>query len=126
MSPLQPPNHCAWEFCAILSICAASAGREARQESAVCFAFEYGFTQNVAPLIGFVPTGIGGGAGSVIGGGGGGVVLPPFLCLASAVPSGEIASPAQAASEMIAVATKAYRNRFSDQRPEARRRDRKT
>src|SRR5689334_7112489 len=105
MSPLQPPNHCACAFCAILSICAASAGLVARHESAVFFAFEEGFTQNDTPAIGLTPTGIGVGVGSGVGGGGG-VVLPPFLCLASAsVPSGEMASPAQAANAKRAVAT---------------------
>src|SRR2546423_12772268 len=71
MSPLQPPNHCACDPAAILSICVASAGREVRHESAVCFAFEFGFTQNVAPAIGFPVTGTGGGLGSGVGGGGG-------------------------------------------------------
>src|SRR6476646_9565047 len=105
MSPLHPPNHCACEPFAILSICAASAGREARHESAVFFALELGFTQNVAPAIGFAPTGIGVGVGSGVGGGGGGT-LPPFLLLrASAVESGEVVSAAQAARPAIAVAT---------------------
>src|SRR3982751_4875852 len=77
MSPLQPPNHCACEPFAILSICAASAGRVARHESAVFFAFEYGFTQKVAPAIGFPVTGIGVvvGVESGVGGGGGGVTV---------------------------------------------------
>src|SRR5689334_8012143 len=105
MSPLQLPSHCACECCAILSICAASAGLVTRHESAVFCAFEYGFTQNAAPAIGFTPTGIGIGEGSGVGGGGGGVV-PPLLCLASTVPSGEIASPAHAAKASTAAATK--------------------
>src|SRR3954464_4103560 len=71
-SPLQPPNHCACDPLAILSICAASAGRDTRHEVAVCLALEFGFTQNVAPAIGLPLTGIGGGAGSGVGGGGGG------------------------------------------------------
>src|SRR3954467_1137968 len=106
MSPLQPPNHCACEPLAILSICAASAGRVARHESAVFLAFEYGFTQKVAPAIGFPVTGIGVGVGSGVGGGGGGVTVPPFLCFASAVVSGEVASLAQAARVARVVAMK--------------------
>src|SRR5437868_7425380 len=99
MSPLQPPNHSAWGPAAILSICAASAGREARHESAVCFAFEFGLTQKVAPAIGLPVTGSGGaGVGSGVGAGVGAGVVPPFLCLASIVPSGDVASPAHAAS----------------------------
>src|SRR5438132_5605982 len=54
MSPLQSPNHCAWDWDAILSIWAASPGRERRQESAVSLAFDFGSIQNTAPAIGFV------------------------------------------------------------------------
>jgi hypothetical protein len=67
MSPLHPPNHCACELAAILSIWAASTGRLARQESAVDFAFEFGLTQNAAPAMGLPVTGTAGagaGAGS--------------------------------------------------------------
>src|SRR2546423_10146943 len=59
MSGPQPLNHWAWGCEAILSICAASAGRVARNESAVAFALEVGFTQKLAPTIGLPVTGTG-------------------------------------------------------------------
>src|SRR2546423_7756178 len=59
MSGPQPLNHWAWGCEAILSICAASAGRVGRNESALAFALEGGFTQKPAPTIGLPVTGTG-------------------------------------------------------------------
>src|SRR5438270_14005497 len=101
MSPLQPPSHCACAPAATLSSCAASAGRVSRHESAACFAFEFGLIQNAAPAMGLPVTGSGGAGvesvGPVVG------FVPPFLFLASIVPSGEVASPEHAASAAIVV-----------------------
>src|SRR5215212_1002694 len=103
MSPLHPPNHLATAFCAILSICVASAGRVVRHESAVFWALEYGSTQNQAPRIGLEPTGTGAGAGAGSGAGAG-AGAGCFLCLS---PSGPVAASLHAASATMAAANRA-------------------
>jgi hypothetical protein len=52
MSPLQPPSHVACDWAAILSIWAASAGRDVRHAAACFAAAEPGSTYSRAPASG--------------------------------------------------------------------------
>jgi hypothetical protein len=90
---------------AILSICAASAGRARRHASACSFALEFGFTQNAALEIGFPPTGSGGAGGIGSGKGAGEVGVLP-LDLASKI--GEFGFSEQAANTTSAAANSSF------------------